>query len=151
MVFIRNAEVCDIDAMIGLLETLFAIETDFSFDSGRQRRGLSRMIGGCMKHKTIKVAETQGRVVGMASAQTVISTAEGGLAALVEDVVVDADFRGRGIGRRLVESLHGWAENLGVTRFQALVDTENRPALAFYRKNGWQPTRLACMRRLIGS
>lgn len=37
---------------------------------------------------TVLVAETSGKVVGMATGQLTISTAEGGPALLVEDVVV---------------------------------------------------------------
>jgi hypothetical protein len=77
----------DIEAMPGLLRLLFDIEADFEFDEARQRRGLFLMTDGCLKHKVIQVAESAGRIVGMASAQTLISSAEGAMSALVEDVV----------------------------------------------------------------
>ena len=56
------------------------------------------MLDGCGKHRCIKVAEIDGAVRGMCTVQLVISTAEGGLAGLVEDLVVDRTYRGQGIG-----------------------------------------------------
>ena len=95
----------DIEAMPGLLRLLFDIEADFEFDEARQRRELFLMTDGCLKHKVIQVAESAGRIVDMASAQTLISSAEGALSALVEDVVVlplPATERGEAPGAKLV-------------------------------------------------
>lgn len=44
-------------------------------------------------------------IVGMATIQTLISTAEGGRVGLVEDVVVDESFRGKGIGKLLLAGI----------------------------------------------
>jgi GNAT superfamily N-acetyltransferase len=146
-VTIRNAELKDLDALIHLLQQLFAIESDFEFDLGRHQSGLSLMLDGCLKHKCIKVAEAGGRVVGMCTAQLLISTAEGGIVALIEDVVVDKSLRGRGIGARLLHSIEQWAHSRGATRLQLLADCDNHAALTFYEKTGWQRTQLICVRK----
>jgi ribosomal protein S18 acetylase RimI-like enzyme len=146
-VHIRNAQRSDMDAMVDLLEVLFSIEDDFSVDKARQRRGLKLMLDGCLKHRCIKVAEVNGKVIGMCTAQTLISTAEGGIVALVEDVVVDLQFRDRGIGRKLMESIEDWSRSRGATRMQLLADRTNFSALDFYDKIGWLPTQLICLRR----
>ncbi len=144
---IRNAQPEDIGAMVALLKQLFAIETDFKIDAERHRRGLALMIDGCGKHRCVQVAEVEGAVVGMGTAQLLISTAEGGLVALVEDIVVDAQWRGRGIGRLLVAALEQWASLHGATRLQLLADRTNFSALDFYDRIGWRPTRMICLRR----
>ena len=83
---IRNARHEDIDPLAALLEQLFAIETDFRIDVERHRHGIAMMIDGCGKHRCMKVAEVSDRgVVAMGSAQLLISTAEGGLVALLEE------------------------------------------------------------------
>jgi GNAT superfamily N-acetyltransferase len=146
-VHIRNARRPDMDAMVSLLGALFSMEADFSIDKTLQRRGLKLMLDGCLKHRCIKVAEVQGQVIGMCTAQTLISTAEGGIVALVEDVVVDSQYRGRGIGRKLMESIEDWARSRGSTRMQLLADRTNFSALDFYDKIGWRPTQLICLRR----
>ena len=144
---IRNARFDDLDALTALLRELFSIEADFAVDEQRQRRGLTLMLDGCSKHRCVKVAEVGGQVIGMCTAQTLISTAEGGIVTLVEDVVVDLQFRCQGIGRKLMESIEDWALSRGTTRMQLLADRSNFSALDFYDKIGWHPTQLICLRR----
>jgi GNAT superfamily N-acetyltransferase len=105
------------------------------------------MLDGCLKHKCIKVAEINGRVVGMCTAQTLISTAEGGMAALIEDLVVGTNHRGQGIGAKLLQSIEQWAHSRGATRLQLLADRNNQAALQFYAKAGWKGTQLICIRK----
>ncbi len=85
-------------------------------------------------------------VVGMVTVQLVVSTAEGGFSGLVEDLVVAARERGRGIGRLLLERAEGWARARGASRMQLLADRENARALHFYERAGWRGTRLLCLR-----
>ena len=144
---VRPAQLNDMDALVSLLQALFAIEDDFSPDPDRQRKGLTRFLDGCGKHRCILVADADGQVVGMATLQILISTAEGGPVGLVEDVAVRNAFRGRGIGRQLMDALAAWAAERGLTRLQLLADRDNQPALDFYGRIGWQPTRLICLRQ----
>ncbi len=144
---IRTAAPADLDSLVSLLAVLFSIEEDFVFDEVRQRRGLALMLEnerGC-----VLVAESQGQVVGMCTGQVTISTAEGGPALLVEDVVVLKQWRGKGVGRHLLESLGGWAQEQGIKRLQLLADRNNSSALGFYEALGWQATALVCLRKTI--
>jgi GNAT superfamily N-acetyltransferase len=144
---IRPAEREDLDAMVSLLQALFAIEQDFTPDPDRQRRGLLLFLDGCGKHRSILVGAMEDRVIAMATVQILVSTAEGGPVGLVEDVIVREDCRGRGVGRRLMTALRSWAAQRGLTRLQLLMDQHNQPALDFYRKVGWHNTGLVCLRR----
>lgn len=148
---IRPAVWADLDAMVSLLQTLFAIEEDFSPDPDRQRQGLSYLLDGCGKHRFVLVAEIAERVIAMATVQILISTAQGGAVGLVEDVVVRKECRGRGVGRQLMNTLTAWAAERGLTRLQLLADRGNQPALDFYRKIGWQTTGLIGLRYLPAS
>lgn len=96
MITIRPATMADLDGLTALLQILFAIEADFAGDEARQRRGLAMLLAS--PSAAIMVAEAGGQVIGMATGQTTISTAEGGFALLVEDVVVEAAWRGQGLG-----------------------------------------------------
>lgn len=144
---IRDAESRDLNRLVTLLEQLFSIEADFSVDNDRQRRGLMLMVDGCGKHRCVKVAEVDDRVVGMATAQLIVSTAEGALSALFEDVVVAESMCGRGIGQALLTGLEAWARLHGAARLQLLADRQNQRALDFYRKLGWTTTQLICLRK----
>lgn len=145
MVTLREARQGDLDELTALLRLLFTIEADFSFNEPRQRKGLLMMLDndrGC-----VLVAEEAGQVIGMCTGQLVISTAEGGPAVLVEDMVVDPAHRGRGAGRALIKAMAGWAQEQGATRLQLLADKNNPPALAFYERLGWRTTALICLRQ----
>jgi GNAT superfamily N-acetyltransferase len=146
-VMIRNAARQDASALVALLDALFSIEEDFSVDPAKQYRGILMMIDACGKHRCIRVAEIEGRVVGMASVQTRISTAEGGIVGIVEDVVVQEKWRGKGVGSRLLQSIDVWASQHGLLRLQLLADKKNLPALAFYHSRGWETTELICLRK----
>lgn len=146
---IRPARSRDIAAMLALLEILFTIETDFSFNRDRHAAGLRLLLAS--DSSLLLVAEQSGRVVGMCSGQTVISTAEGGPALLVEDLVVDEAARTRGIGSRLLEGLALWAAARGASRLQLLADRTNHRALSFYSRRGWQTTQLICLRTFTGT
>jgi len=142
---IRDATPADVPELNRLLDDLFSIEQDFQPNTENQERGMLLLLQhpdrGC-----IKVAEEGGRIIGMVSAQLVISTAEGAPSAWVEDMVVRDGWRGQGIGRALLDSLMDWAQSKGATRAQLLVDLDNEPALGYYQHLGWQTTKLGARR-----
>jgi ribosomal protein S18 acetylase RimI-like enzyme len=142
---IRCGAAADLDALARLLGFLFSIESDFRPDAIRQRRGLAMLLGD--PRAAVLVAVEDHRVVGMATAQLLVSTAEGELSALVEDVVVDPEARGRGVGAQLVAQCEEWARSRGATRLQLLADRDNAAALRFYDRAGWRSTRMICLRR----
>jgi len=144
-VLIRDAVAQDIPAMVELLSQLFSIEQDFVPDGEKQGRGLALLLAQAGAH--VLVAEVQGRVVGMVSLQTLISTAEGASVGLMEDLVVHEDNRGEGIGKRLLQTMKARARDTGLTRLQLLADMDNTPALDFYTRHEWHCTSLVALRR----
>lgn len=147
---IERASHADMPALIELLATLFAIESDFAPDHAKQRRGLELLLAQPDDRAVLLVARSNdGAPVGMASAQLVISTAQGAPSAWIEDVVVRQALRSQGIARSLIRELLAWAQRHGATRMQLLADNANVPALDFYRHTGWQPTQLSAWRLLL--
>lgn len=154
---IREARPEDLDDLVELLGLLFSLESDFTPDPERQREGLALMLGrNPMLGKAPRVVlvavscdDGTGRVIGMATAQVVVSTAEGGPALLVEDVVVRPEARGRGVGKALITRIEAWGRRMGATRLQLLADKGNTGSHGFYEACGFSPTNLVCLRRLI--
>ena len=147
---IERARSADVPALLQLLAALFAIESDFTPDHSKQRRGLELLLAQADDRAVLLVARSNdGDAVGMASAQLVISTAEGAPSAWIEDVVVQKSLRGQGIARLLLQELLAWAQRHGATRAQLLADGTNEPALGFYRHIGWQATQLSAWRRSL--
>ena len=150
---IEPAQQADIPRLVDLLHDLFGGELDFTADATHQARGLELLLAADSPgdRQVVAVArDDTGQAVGMASAQIVVSTAEGALSAWIEDVVVHQDYRRQGIGRNLLEYLIAWAKDRGATRVQLVADQENAGADLFYNAVGWQTTQLFVRRRSTG-
>ena len=149
---IEPANADDIPQLVDFLKELFNIELDFTADASLQQRGLELLLaemaaGG---HAVVMVArDPAGQVVGMATAQLVISTSEGAPSAWIEDVVVHRDRRRQGIARLLVDAILVWAQERGATRAQLVMDTANASAELFYNGLGWDQTHLKVRRHFI--
>jgi GNAT superfamily N-acetyltransferase len=141
-----EAKSTDIAELVRLLSVLFSIESDFNPDISKQQKGLQLILEN-KATAMIQVARNKtGKVIGMVSAQLVISTAEGAASAWIEDMVIDAGYRGLGIGKQLLENVAIWAKNKGATRAQLLVDIENVDAVGYYSHLHWESTQLQARR-----
>jgi GNAT superfamily N-acetyltransferase len=142
--WIRLAGTDDLAAMTRLLQELFSVETEFEVDAEKQRCGLQMLLE--LPSAAVWVAERRGRVVGMVTMQLTVSSAEGGLSGLLEDMVISPACRRRGLGRALLNTAVNWARAQGAVRVQLLADGRNVPALIFYRKQGWKQTNMIALR-----
>ncbi len=85
------------------------------------------------------VAERDGRVVGLAVWFLSFSTWTGRHSLYLEDLFVEPEWRGSGVGRRLFERLAARAGQLGCARMDWSVLDWNEPAIGFYRRMGARP------------
>ena len=141
----------DLPQMVELLGHLFEQEAEFTPDASKQDAAL-KMIFADPKLGRLFVARDGSKVVAMASLLFTVSTAEGGRAALFEDLVVRSDYRKQGIGARLLEYVIEQARAEGVLRLTLLTDMQNEQAQALYRRLGFvgspmKPMRLKIKRR----
>lgn len=143
----RGAEPRDMPRLVALIGELFAIETAFAADPARQEKGLRALLA--LPNALVLAAESNDRVVGMCTVQLTVSTAEGGSSGLIEDVVVDRTWRGKGIGRALLDQAEAWARSQGASRVQLLADRRNAPALDFYAARGWTLTPMICLNKKL--
>jgi GNAT superfamily N-acetyltransferase len=145
---IRQAELKDIPWMCGLLKELFSIEADFSPDREKQAAGLSLLVGGTNGSSIALIAEADSEIIGMCTLQVLISTSEGGIVGLLEDLIVKKGYRSKGAGRQLIEEIIKWSKTRNIRRIQLLRDINNTEAHDFYLSQGWKDTKLVCMRLL---
>lgn len=47
-------------------------------------------------------------------------------------------FQGHGAGKRMIEAVRAWALGLGETHVHLYTLEDNRRAMDFYERNGWQ-------------
>lgn len=142
---IEQATAEDIPQLADLLTLLFTQEADFRPDRERQMHGL-RLIVEAPDRGRIFIARIGGKIVGMVSLLFTVSTAEGGPACWLEDMVVQPDQRGNGIGSRLLEHAVCHAKTHGFTRITLLTDQTNEQALRFYQRHGFRPSAMMPLR-----
>jgi GNAT superfamily N-acetyltransferase len=138
----------DLPRLVELLGILFESEAEFSADPEKQRAALHAILSDPGKGR-IYVARDGREVVAMCSVLYTISTAEGGRAALFEDLVVAPDHRKRGIGAALLKYVVEQARAEGVLRLTLLTDMQNERAQAMYRRVGFVGSPMKPMRLKI--
>ncbi len=102
----------------------------YGYDA-RAERALQRMLGQLVLPRAFASLERDGRPVGWG-----LAVCERGFVGLY-DLVIAADWRGRGIGRLLVSGLLAWGQQQGAKAAYLQVRANNRPAIALYRHFGF--------------
>ncbi len=91
---------------------------------------------------SVLVAEADGRVVGVLSANWPRAIHVPGVYAMIQDLWVDEAWRSRGVGAELVEAIASQARRRGVSRLEVGLPRETFAAIAstesFYRRNGFE-------------
>ena len=139
------AKTSELPQLIELLGVLFEQEAEFMPNAAKQENALKLIFSDPSRAK-IYVARDGRKVVAMASLLFTISTAEGGKAALFEDLVVRSDYRKQGIGAQLLKYVIEQARAEGVFRITLLTDMQNERAQALYRKMGFVGSPMKPMR-----
>ena len=84
----------------------------------------------------ILIAADEGKVVGMVIVSVVLSTLDRNV--YMEDLVVDSECRGKGIGGMLLEAVKDWGRNKGCRRLEFTSSNRDGKAGArgFYESHG---------------
>jgi GNAT superfamily N-acetyltransferase len=142
------ATVNDLPQLADLLDELFTLESDFQSDRDKQLHALRLILDNPALGRLFVLRDAE-KVLGMANALITLSTAEGGRVLLLEDVIVRREHRNNGLGRRLVEHIFAWTKAEGMTRVTLLTDRDNKAALDFYRKLGFEHSRMTVLRKKL--
>lgn len=109
----------------------------------RDRDAVARLLRLLAEHAVVRsataptfVAEADGRVVGMVT--ICVFTTLTGTKAYLDHLVVDADWRGRGIGRRLVQHAIDQARAAGASRIDLTAGEAKVAGQALYRSLGFR-------------
>lgn len=145
---IKPAELADIPALCQLLNQLFSQEREFVPDESAQTRGLNKIISEPGIGQ-ILVARNAQHIVGMVSLLYTVSTALGERVALLEDMVINAEQRGNGLGSQLMEAAISLARQQGCRRITLLTDQDNEVAQRFYQKQGFTVSTMLPLRMIL--
>lgn len=142
---IARAHIEDIPALCTLLALLFNQEAEFKPDAALQAQGLQEIIDHPERGQ-ILVMRDQSRLVGMVNLLFTVSTALGGKVALLEDMVVQPDYRGTGAGTALLQAAIEQAKTSGCRRITLLTDADNAGGQRFYQRQGFCLSDMRVMR-----
>lgn len=142
---IEQATMEDLPQMVDLLYELFGQEGDFVPDRMKQEHGL-RLILEQPNRGRIFVCRWNDTIVGMVNLLFTISTAEGGFVGLLEDVIVQVDYRGRGVGSQLLKHVIEYSKKKELLRITLLTDRINEEGQAFFKRMGFFKSQMIPLR-----
>jgi len=142
---ITLATLAELDELVELLNVLFTQDIEFEPDYEKQKAGLEQIILNPALGE-ILVMKIDGKVVGMVSLLYSISTALGGKVAILEDMVISKDFRGKGLGKELLNEAIAYAQERGCLRLTLLTDFDNETAIRFYQNAGFSLSKMIPLR-----
>jgi len=79
------------------------------------------------------------RPVGACVVAYAISTSRGGLVAKLDDVTIDPQWQGRGVGSSMLRALADELRRLGASRIDTACHRDNTEAWRFYERLGFAP------------
>ena len=145
---LRSAEPRDVDAIVGLIRGLAEFEKLSHLCHATPETLAPHLFGPRPVVESV-VAESDGRVVAFALFFTNFSTFLALPGLYLEDLYVEPEQRGRGIGKALLEHLARLAATRGYGRFEWSVLDWNADAIRFYQRMGatvmpdWRICRIA--------
>ena len=145
---IEPATIEDLDALVDLVMSLMDEELDFEPDRDRQEHGL-RLILEQPNRGRIFVLRNDHQLIGMASLLFTISTATGGFAINMEDVIIHPDHRGQGYGTRLIEHVIDFARRKDFTRITILTDKISEHSQRFFARHGFEHSQMIPKRLIL--
>jgi GNAT superfamily N-acetyltransferase len=143
---VRQATPGDVPQLCGLLALLFAQEADFTPDTRRQTRGLRLILEQPEVGRIYCATNGNNHIKGMVSILFTVSTAEGGRAAWLEDMIVHPAWRGQRIGEHLLQKAVTEARAAGCSRITLLTGATNRRAMRFYGRAGFVRSQMIPLR-----
>ena len=146
---IEPATIEDLPPLTELLMALFAQESDFRPDYNNQMRGL-RLLLEQPNRGRIFVLRSASKIIGMINLLFTISTAEGGFVILLEDLIIDRNFRDQGLGSELLKYAIDYAKQKNFLRITLLTDRISEASLIFFEKHGFQRSSMVPMRLWLG-
>ena len=141
----NNLQICqasleDIPFLVRLLEQLFCIEKDFTFNPQKHTQGLEQLIKDPTSY--VFVGKFENEIIAMITLQTLISSVSGTKSALIEDFVVDEEYKYLGVGTQLFEHIKQFSLQNNFKRLQLVCDDNNEHAKNFYTKKAFKPSNL---------
>lgn len=146
---VEPATIEELPRLIDLLGDLFREGTDFEPNAAAQERGLRLILDNPSRGRIFVVRKGQ-QIVGMVNLLFTVSTAHGGQAILLEDVVIAPEYRGLGFGAKLMEHVIQYARRKDFVRITLLTDRISTDSQRFFQRFGFVRSEMVPMRLVLG-
>jgi len=141
------AKIEDVKELCRLLNQLFTQEAEFLSDEMSQEIALKKIISD-ESIGEIFVAQKDDKIVAMVTILYTVSTVLGAKVAILEDMIVDKQYRGQDIGSSLIDFSLKSIKEKGCVRVTLLTDDNNFKAHKFYEKHGFVKSNMIPFRKL---
>jgi ribosomal protein S18 acetylase RimI-like enzyme len=141
---VRQATPEDVPALVALFQELDRMQSDWRVFTPRpgfyDEVGLKYREAMSTENAVVLVAEDEGEIVGMSYGEVRVPSRFSDERALeLSGVVVRTGYRGRGVGRALVQEAARFAGELGVEWVELKTFAPNQGAMAFWEGLGFTP------------
>lgn len=147
---IRYAKLNDYDQMSKIFKQVDELHSDFHPEIFNQLEFDARTIDyidSIIKDSKSRliVAEENGKIIGLAKSD-IVSSPDVSLFVKrdyidISTIVVDEQYRGRGVGQKLLDRIYEWAKEVNISEVELSVFSFNETAVKFYENNGFKEVR----------
>lgn len=127
----RPAQRSDIDLLLSMMERFYAID-GYPFAIERARASLTEFLSDTNLGRIWLISDGS-REIGYIILAVVYSFEFRGKNAFVDEFYIEPEFRGKGIGRQVIDGVCADARTLGITALHLEVEHHNTRALELYR------------------
>jgi ribosomal protein S18 acetylase RimI-like enzyme len=134
---IREATEQDLPAIKGLMaELIEAVSNTGSYDANTALQNCRVLLKNADSH--ILVAEADGNVIGVVNLDIRRTILHPGLSGLIDEIVVAEGYRGKGVGKKLIDAAVEKCKLSGCCEIEVSTELTNTKARSFYKSCGFE-------------
>jgi GNAT superfamily N-acetyltransferase len=147
-VIIRKAKKTDYEDVKGLVKQLYSdLEVTDGMEKELKRKKYNAFLDD--SEILIYVAEENGKVIGYLTINFNRALLDIGTTVIIDELAVDQDHRGKGVGTKLVAEAVSVSKKLGCSEIGVGTENENMGARKFYKKCGFDEIGVIFVKHLI--
>ena len=126
----------------------FTKEMGSEFDERRFKSSVNRRYGDSLNNKGMKVAEEDGKIIGMVMCEVLVSSTTVETYGSIANFVVATDHRNKGVGKALIEEAVKFFNDMGVNRIETNVRNMEKEGKLFIERYGFKKKYIVLERSL---
>lgn len=145
---IEPATVEDLSILTTFISDLMEEQPDFVSDEAAHAKGIQLILESPSKGRIFVLRDDED-ILGMVNILFTITTALGGCAALMEDVIIHPQYRRQGLGSLMLDYAVAFAEEKDFKRITLLADAQDEKSQSFFQNKGFDFSGLIPMKRIL--